>query len=999
MQDGEPVNGFRSLKARALFYYLAANGRPAARAKLAGLFWGDLPDANANANLRKTLTNLRHQVGPYLTVTRASVGLNEANPPLSDVAEFEAALAVDDPDRWQTAVSLYRGDFLEGFYVEGTPEFETWLLAERYRLREALLQTLHKLAQHYAGRRQYPQAIEYAGQLLALDPVRENVHRLLMTLLAQSGQRARALAQYEACVQVLAQELDVEPGRETRELYARIRAGDMDTAVRAQPEMVDHNLPAPVTSFVGREAELGQIKAWLGEANGRLLTLMGPGGVGKTRLALQAAWAALPHFAHGAWFIPLTSLAGAEHVAMAVAATLSIPFFGQASPETQVVNFLRRRQLLLLLDNAEHLISQPLAGFLTAVLTRAAGVKIMITSRQRLLMQAERVLNLPGLACPRVVTAAAAYPAGQLFLERSRNHGAVLAAGPPVDTAVQHLCRLVDGLPLALELAAAWTDTLSLPAINAEIERGIGILSTTMHDVPPRHRTVRAVFDTSWGLLDKTEQQLMRRLAYFRAGFAIEAATAVAGATPAQLQALADKSLLRPQGNGRYEMHELIRQYAGAKLAQQPAEAEQVARGHGRYFADFLAAREATIQGADYLQAKAEIQADMENVRKAWAWMAAAPSLDDMDRALETLHYYYLNTQGLFAEAAHRFQETAGEILQAGGNEKAEQLAGRLWLRAAVNRRMLGQLAEAARLAGQSLDLFYRHELAPEIPRAGSTLSVIRLQQNDKESARQLAETAVAQARELDDPVTLCLCLNNLSFVLSYHDMLEAAIAVAEESAALAQQIGYPHGTLSAMNMLGVYYQQIGETEKAQAVFTELVRRCREAATSSRLAQALNNLGALYKEGGELDKARPLLHEAVSLYEAVGQRHYAAFVQVLLGEIALAQSDVELACRLCRQALEAAEETEMPALTLTVLAFHAGLLCHYAGHETAVSVLAFVVHHPATLAETREKAGHTLQALQETTPPDDFATAVEEGRAWTMKEAAAEALRRLPVLA
>jgi predicted ATPase/DNA-binding SARP family transcriptional activator len=987
-QANELVSGFRSLKARALFYYVAVNGRPEARVKLAGLFWGDLPDANANANLRKTLTNLRHQVGAYLTITRTSVGLNEANPLWLDVAEFEEMLAGDDANDWQTAVSLYHGDFLEGFYIEGATEFETWVLAERYRLREKLLLTLHKLAKYLASQRQYAQAIGYAQQLIILEPLREDIHQLLMTLFAQSGQRARALAQYEACVSILAQELNTEPGSETRDLFHRIQTGEMEPFLLTST-LPPHNLPASITSFVGREVELEEIKSWLADINSRLLTIVGPGGVGKTRLALQAAWAAQDNFAHGIWFIPLTSLTEVGHVITAIVTTLDISFLGQASPETQVTKFLRHRESLLLLDNAEHLISQPLADLLTHILTEAAGVKIMVTSRQRLMMQAERVLNLSGLAYPYVErgVAISAYPARQLFLERCYNHGVTLESTSQAESAIQHLCALVEGLPLALELAAASTTTRSLPAINAEVEQGITFLTTHLRDMPPRHRSLRAVFDTSWQRLDHAEQQLMHQLAYFDGGFTEHAAIEITGATTAQLQTLARHSLLRLQADGRYDMHELIRQYSASKLTQYPDEAEEVAHYHGHYFAQFLAAREEGIQGADYLQAKAEIQADIENIHKGWAWLVSTQNLDDIARAAEALHYYYLNAQGMFADAAHRFQVAADEILQANQHEKAEQLAGRLWLQAAVNRRMLGQLAAAERLAQQSLTVFYRHEMPLGIARASSTLSVIMLQQNDKETAQQLAETAVAQARTLDNPITLCLCLNNLSYVLSYNEQIETAIEIAEESAALAQTIAYPHGMLSAMNMLGVYYQHIGEVEKAELMFAELVDRCRQAATKSRLAQAVNNLGALYQKQGELDKARPLLQEAVSLYQEVGQEHYAASVQVKLGEMALANGQTAQAWHYCQQALQVAQEVEISALTLNALALQAGLQSHQKEYEKAVSLLALVAHHPATEAETKEHVRHSLQKLQGKLSSQAFITALEWGKTWTLIEA------------
>jgi DNA-binding SARP family transcriptional activator/predicted ATPase/predicted negative regulator of RcsB-dependent stress response len=997
-EGGRAITQFRSAKARALLYYVAASEQSQARTKLAGLLWGELPDANANANLRKTLTNLRRLVGPYLTITRDAVALNEGDPPWVDVREFEAALQIGDPAHLETAVELYRDDFLDGFYVRAAPEFETWLLAERYRLREKLLLALHNLAKHYTTLRRYTLAIESAQRLLDLEPLREDAHRLLMTLFAQSGQRARALTQYEACAQILTAELGVEPGQNTTKLFHQIQDGTFTAALTIMPATaaLRHNLPAPTTSFVGREGELARIEQWLADATGRLLTIAGPGGVGKTRLAQQAAWNAIDNFASGAWIVSLATLEDVSNLATIVAATLGITFFGQASPEAQVVRYLRRKELLLVFDNTEHLISQPLADFLIEILTQAPAVCIMVTSRERLVMQAEHVLDLPGLAYPDEDKAIAGspYPAGQLFLQRAARHGHPSPARPEVDEAIHQLCRLVDGLPLALELAADWVSATSLNNIIFEIEHGLDFLATDLRDLPPRHRSIQAVFETSWKMLGGDERRVMRQLACFRGGFSAKAATDVVGATLAQLQALANKSLIRAQENGRYDVHEVIRQYAAGKLAQYPTEAEAVARRHGRYFANFLAGREEAIKSTDYLQARAEIQADVGNVRKAWEWAVAAHSLGDIACSAETLHYYFLNTQGLFNEAAQRFQRAAVQIAARGDGDQ-ESLVGRLLLKAAANRRMLGQLEEASSLAERSLYIFYRQELEVDVARAASTLGVLRLQQNQKEEALRLAQTAVDQVRELDAPIDLCLCLNNLAYVLAHNGKHVAAISVAEESVALARAIDYPHGELSAMNMLGVYYERSGEVDKAESIFEKLVARCRKTVTRSRLAQALNNLGSLYKKRGEPGKARPLLQESVRLYEAVGQAHYAAFVNVMLGEMAVEQGGYEEARAHCRQALQTAQEIEMPALALNALDLYAQLLRAQGEKDGTISVLAFVDNHPATLVDTRQGVRRALQELQRELRSKPFAAAQDKGLLWTLEQVTSEALHKL----
>jgi predicted ATPase/DNA-binding SARP family transcriptional activator len=987
--DGELINGFHSSKARALLYLIAATEQPQARTILAGLLWGDLPEFNANANLRKVLTNLRYLVGPYLKITRESVALNEANLPQVDVRVFETVCQSDNPADWQTAVNLYRGDFLEGFYLESEPVFEEWLFGERRRLREQLLLDLRKLVKYFWGRHQYTHAIRHTRHLLALEPLREESHRWLMTLLAQSGQRTLALAQYEACVQLLNEALDTEPDRETTTLLAHIRDGTVGPVMVKKEGAPRHNLPAALTSFIGREAELTFIRTWLEEPDHRLLSIVGPGGVGKTRLALQAGWEAASDFVHGVWYVSLTSLVTVSELPTTIAAALGIAFFGKNSPETQVVNYLRRKELLLIFDNAEHLVSQPLADFLVAILSQAAAVKIIVTSRERLLMQAEQVLELSGLAYPQngASITGASYPAGQLFWQRSQSHGASFESEPEVETAVYQLCRLVDGLPLALELAAAWTTTMPLPDINAEIERGIAFLTTNMRDLPARHRSMQAVFDASWQMLMEAERKVMYQLAYFQGGFSAEAAADIVGATSKQLKALVNKSLIRDLGNGRYDMHQLIRQFAAEKLKQHPAEAEQVARRHGSYYTQFLADNEKKIQSVDYLQAKADIHLEEDNVRLAWNQALAARNLKNIARSAETLHYYFLNTQGLFAEAARRFH-TAAETIFREEKPEAAQLAGDLWLKAAINRRMLGQLAEARQLAEQSLEVFYRWEIPLGIARATSNLGVIRWQQNDRQAGLQLTETAVNIMRELDDPLNLCLCLTNHAFALAYQDRYDEAIIILEESRALAQEIDYPHGVLSAMNMLGVYYEYLNENEKAREILEALVEICRQAATTSRLAQALNNLGFLYKKQDEPDKAQPLLVEAVNLYEEVGQVHYATFVKVMLGEIYLEQTMMEKAEAYCRQALKTAQEIDILALVLAALGLFGRILQVKGKYASlAASVFIFISNHPAALPETKDSALPALRKLENKMPAEEIEEAKRKGAAWTLEEA------------
>ncbi|MFN2165601.1 MAG: BTAD domain-containing putative transcriptional regulator, partial [Anaerolineae bacterium] len=309
--DGREMGELVPAKSQALLAYLAVTGKAHSREKLAGFLWGDKPEASAKANLCKTLSVLGQMFGDALTVTRQTVAFNRDGDYWLDVEAFESALARQEPapeklGPLREAVALYRGEFLEGFSVRQASEFGEWVLQERERFRHAVIQTLRRLSEACGSRGEYAAAIEYTNRLLALEPWQEKAHRQLMTLLARSGRGSAALAQYETCRRILAEELGVEPMPETQALYQRLK-----TRREASP----HNLPPQTTPFVGRQAELAQVARHLGQAECRLVTLIGPGGIGKTRLALQAAGQALDDFADGVYFVPLAGISSSEFLA------------------------------------------------------------------------------------------------------------------------------------------------------------------------------------------------------------------------------------------------------------------------------------------------------------------------------------------------------------------------------------------------------------------------------------------------------------------------------------------------------------------------------------------------------------------------------------------------------------------------------------------------------------------------------------------------------------
>jgi DNA-binding SARP family transcriptional activator len=404
---GAPLTGFVSVKAQLLLCYLAVTGRPHSRATLAGLFWGEMPEHDARVSLRVAISSLRQLVGEHVVITRETLAFNRERPYRLDVEEFEAlvrASTTAEVQRLEAAVALYRDDFFKGANVRNAPAFDEWASAERERLRQLAMQVFYDLAVHASARRSYTLAIDYLRRLLALDPWREDAYRQLMLLLAQSGQREAALLQYERCRRVLDEELGVEPSAETTQIFEQIR--DDVGIVDVPPSVPAHNLPLQPTRLLGRTQDAEQVMALLARSGCRLVTLYGPGGVGKTRLALEVASRLVETYRDGVFFIALASIGDPELVVAAVAQVLNVQqSTGRALPDS-VADYLHDKHLLLLLDNFEQVIAA--APFLAMLLARCAGLSILVTSRVVLrLLPAAR--STP--TCPR----SSAHPPSPFF--------------------------------------------------------------------------------------------------------------------------------------------------------------------------------------------------------------------------------------------------------------------------------------------------------------------------------------------------------------------------------------------------------------------------------------------------------------------------------------------------------------------------------------------------------------------------------------------------------
>jgi DNA-binding SARP family transcriptional activator/predicted ATPase/Tfp pilus assembly protein PilF len=985
-QNGTVVSGFASRKVEALLVYLVCNPRPHARDVLATLLWPNNDQTRALANLSVALTSLRKQLDAYLLTERHTVAFNTETAFQLDTAVFQQTIAQAKETQQQnrplnrtsaaqlaTAVTLYQGDFLTGFSVRGAPEFEAWALLEQEHLRQLFLTALTDLTTFHQQRGQIEESIRYARQLLTVDPLQENIHRQLMALFMQDNQRAAALAQYEQCVRILEDELGVEPDEETSTLYEQMAANEWHIEEASLPiphVQAKHNLASATTRFVGREAELAQIDEWLDEPNGRLLTIIGPGGMGKSRLAQEAARAHLGEFADGVYYVSLVPYTDTAQVITAVSESIGLTLTGNEEPAAQLSNHLQTREMLLVLDNLEHLLSPTLLALITQLIEKAPDLRLIGTSRQRLRLQAEALLELRGLPYPTISQHTLDhFPAVQLFVNRVQQIKRDFRLDEQV-TAVIQLCQLVDGLPLALELAATWTRVLSVAEIVAEIQTGLDALTSTLHDIPERHRSLHAVIESSWQMLPMVEQTLFRKSAVFRGGFTREATQQVAKATTLpQLMSLVDHSFLRLDGDQRFRRHPLLLQFAQAQFATHSDEQIAMESAHATFFAEFVQSRETALHGATAPQTLAAISADLENIRKAWQWALSPLHVDLLDKMVTGIGRFF-NDKSRNLEGSALFESSLKTLNTQPETAVSEPIIAKIQVELGRFWHDTGRFAEAETILKEAYRLNQRHHLIPNQIACLRQLGIVIADQGRWQEAHTYLAEALPLCKQAGDEDQILLVLNALgNLLISTGDYVEAR-AYFDEAMALAQAAGNTlriailHSNIAIIdNREGNPREAIRQWQLAQQGFMQLNHEVGLANTNHNIAMAYTKLEAY-------DEALASIQAANALHKKVGHKRGMAGGLAVMGSIYVKMGKRREARRHYYDSLQMAQEVGVTWVALGAVAEIGELEISYGNMAQALRLLTFAVHHPAIEADSLQKAQKLLDELAAELPKE-----------------------------
>lgn len=930
--NGQVLTGVDTPRLQSLLAYLILHRNlPQSRRYLAFLLWPDSPETQVSTNLRNLLYLLRHSLpdaDAYLEVTNHALQWRPQAPAIVDVFEFERAMAeAGSHQEWLRVVELYQGDLLPNCY-------DDWVVPERERFRRDFASALQQLISLLEQQGDYHSALGYVRRLLRTDPLKEEVYRLLMRLSALSGDHAQVVWAYNTCTSVLQRELGIETSAETREAYARYSelAASLSYSleespsprvvpgvpnIRGVPGVGEpptqgsrlNNLPPQLNRLVGREQERVEVKGLI--AANRLVILTGAGGVGKSRLAFAAAEDLAGSFSDGVWLVDLAPLSDPRLVLQSVGSILGVREMPARPLTDLVVDFLHDRNVLLVLDNCEHQVNE--VGVLAKTLLGGApDLRILATSREafKFAGEGEVAWQVPPLSVPPVSEASALitrnlasllprYESVQLFVERAVSAFPTFQLTRANASALASICRVLDGLPLAIELAAAQTRLLTAPQIAERLGDAFHVLTHGSSVAVPHHRTLRATMDWSYQTLAEKERILFRRLSGFAGSFTLQAVEAVCSDCPATgcptsslasrkgdlgeaaaiarnevlelVAGLIDKSLVTPQtrrGEPKLRLLETVRQYAREKL-KESGEAEAVHKQHALFFMALAKEMEPRLTGDKQGEWLDRLEDEHDNMRAALGWARESQELQagEIGLRLATAMGHFWEARGYFSEGRTWLEallHRAGALAPTSLRAKALYVAGLLAFQGQ------GDAVSGRSFLEQALALCRETGDKPMTGQVLQRLGLLAASHEDHPAARPLLEESLAIFRELGDRRAIALGLLTLGTTAFRLSDYEAGRTLLEESLAIYREIGWDFWSGLAAELRGHIARHEGDYKLAGVLYRESMEAATGMGAQWAIPYGLNSFGCLAAAEGEYERAARLFGATQSLRESIG---------------------------------------------------------------------------------------------------------------------------------
>jgi predicted ATPase/DNA-binding SARP family transcriptional activator len=998
-----------SRPAQSLFAYLALRpGVPQRREKLAGTLWPDATDANARSYLRQALWRIRRALETadrdYLLADDLTIAFAADADYALDVALLEQEVTTNTPTaELLRGVEVYHGELLPGFYDE-------WISPERERLQAIYEYKLILLLDRLVAEQRWPEALDWAERWIALGHVPEPAYRALMMAHSALGDRSSMAAAYQRCVEALQRELAVEPSEVTRALYEQLSQTDAASTLLSQLPLetqppVANNLPRQLTTFVGREREMAEVKELLRTTTSRLVTLTGTGGCGKTRLSLQVAQELLAAYPQGVWLIELAPVADPALVPLTVATTLGLREESGRPIIATLTDYLRGRKTLLLLDNCEHVITAA-AQLVESLLHACPDLTILASGREQLGVSGEAAFRVPSLSLPDPrraleIEALSHYEAVHLFIDRAQLALPGFAITPENAGAIAQICQRLDGIPLAIELAAARVNVLDAEQIAARLTNAFRLLTGGSRTALPRQQTLRALMDWSYNLLSEPERTLLRRLSVFAGGWTLEAAEAI-GATEDDvdvihsddvldlLTQLVNKSLViveRPRGDRvRYRLLETIRQYAREKMSDY-CDTDCAWDRHLEYFVRLAERAEPELRGPQQVQWLNRLKEETDNLHAALAW--SQDGYVEAGLRLASALYEFVLRYGSISVLADRLLQ----LLQHPDARSRTTLRAKALETTANLISWEGDLTQARAFAEESLEIY--RELGDIAGKAHSldSLGTIICLMDDYEIGRPQVLESLRLYRQLGDPAGIATVLLDLGGIVDNKEPERARVYL-QECLAIFRERGDLIGTTYALSALGIVALRQGEFAQAQRWLEESLQL--QGSIGGPDPMILMHLGELALRQGAYERARAYFERGLAVCQETGITVIALWSTVQLGYVYLREGEEECAQETFAEVQQRFREMGSKIGVVYALEGLASLAIQQQEWERAVRLYAWADAARAAIGDQRPFIEQTevdrdYAAIRAQLSDEAISTAMAEGRAMTMEQAVAYA--------